>query len=419
MSVEYDIVIVGGGMVGAALAAKLASQEATSGLRIALVEAGPQPPLFTGDNFDPRVVALSQKSAALLQSLGVWQDIMQVRACAYTAMDIWDAEGTGNIQFYAEDVHQPCLGHIIENSTVVRCLRNRLESLPSVTLLDGYRVVGFDNSTLPGKLTLQGTDNLQGTDKECTRELHASLVVAADGARSQMREMVGLKTREWDYHHTAIVTTVRCERSHQFTCWQRFTQRGPIALLPLQPSASASASADTGSRHFCSLVWSAQSDLAEELMALDTPAFCHRLGQAFEYRLGAVEQTAERFAIPLRQRHAVDYIGSGFALVGDAAHSIHPLAGQGVNLGFYDVQALAEEVSRACQRNIPLVDGSILRRYQRNRKTQNLLAMASMESFKQLFAADDPFVRWARNSGMSLVNNQFFLKKQLAQIAAG
>ncbi|WP_075184866.1 UbiH/UbiF/VisC/COQ6 family ubiquinone biosynthesis hydroxylase [Teredinibacter haidensis] len=404
---HYDLVIVGGGMVGALLAASIAQHSATAHLNIAVIEARAEPEFFSGEQFDPRVVALSRKSKGLLDSLGVWGAIREARACAYGAMEIWDAEGTGNIQFYASDVHEASLGHIIENSVVVNVLREYLRTQSSVTLLDGWRVTHFEHAENKNTLSI-----CHKTESSAT--LSCDLVIAADGAHSELREMAGLKTREWDYGHTAIVTTVCTEKPHEYCCWQRFSQQGPIAFLPMQVDSVPPASA-----HHSSLVWSVKTGIAEELMALEDAKFCQRLGRAFEYRLGAVEHTAKRFAIPLRQRHAVDYICPGLALIGDAAHTIHPLAGQGANLGFYDVQALADEIVRACQRNIPLSEDSILRRFQRARKSHNLSAMLLMEGFKRLFSTDDPAIRWARNVGMSLVNKQALLKRQLAKLASG
>lgn len=406
---HFDIVIVGGGMVGAALAADIARRPECAHVRLAVVDAGDTPCAYSGQNFDPRVVALSEKSQQLLERVGAWSAIAERRACAYRAMYVWDGEGTASIEFCAEDVHKAQLGHIVENSVVVRALHQCLAALPAITLLQGRHVKGFHRS-VDGvcELVLQGPVATQCKSVSC------SMVVAADGAHSTLRDLAHIDTREWDYGQTAIVTTVKTAQPHQNTCWQRFTQQGPIALLPLQVSARGAPSECS-----VSLVWSADTVLADELMALDAQAFCQRLGRAVEWRLGDIMQSDQRFAISLRQRHAMAYVAPGLALVGDAAHTIHPLAGQGVNLGFYDVDALATEIDRACQRKVPLTDRSILRRYQRQRQTHNLAAMLSMEGFKRLFGADALPLRWARNTGMALLNKQLFLKKQLTKIASG
>ncbi len=405
---DFDVIIVGAGMVGATLAVLLLTGKHTRCLKIAIVDAADPAPRFEATNFDPRVVALSKQSERLLKGMDVWQSVLNERACPYYQMNIWDAEGTGNIQFHAEDIHEENLGHIVESSLLVRALHEKLQQNESLTYFKPYRVKDYSSSQQRNTLLLETTEQQQ-------LSVCAPLVVAADGAHSKLRELAGIKTREWDYGHTAIVTTVKHQQAHQNCCWQRFTQQGPIAFLPLQQADRPQGD----DQHYSSLVWSAETELAKALMALDERAFCVSLSREFESRLGNVESCANRFAIPLRQRHAVDYICEGMALVGDAAHTIHPLAGQGVNLGLYDAQALAAEIARVCERGVPLSDGSLLRRYQRARKTHNLSAMVTMEGFKRLFAADQPAIRCLRNTGMSFFNSQLYLKKQLARVAAG
>ncbi|TQV69701.1 2-octaprenyl-3-methyl-6-methoxy-1,4-benzoquinol hydroxylase [Exilibacterium tricleocarpae] len=398
---QFDILIAGAGLVGASLACALAGHPATAHLRIGIVEAGGAPDVFAGDDFDPRVVALTCASQRYLQRLGAWELVTGARLCPYTDMHVWDAEGTGAIHFDAREVQQDCLGHIVENSVVLAALWQRLEALPGVELLHPEKVSGVER---------RAPDTV-AVSLESGRALAAALLVAADGANSQIRQFVGFKTREWNYGHKAIVTTVKTERSHQFTAWQRFLDTGPLAFLPLQTAA--------GDDHYCSIVWSAQQALADDLMELDSDAFNGRLAQAFEYRLGAVTDSAERFCIPLRQRHAVDYVQPTIALVGDAAHTIHPLAGQGVNLGLLDAAVLGEEVVRAVQRQVPLADFSVLRRYQRRRQSHNLGMMAVMEGFKRLFGTRALPIRWLRNRGMSRLDSLPVLKNAVVKQAMG
>ena len=210
-----------------------------------------------------------------------------------------------------------------------------------------------------------------------------------------MRRLAGCATREWDYLHHATVTSVRCERPHQATAWQRFTDDGPLAFLPL---------ARQGDEHWCSIVWSTVPAEAERLMALDDEAFRHELGKAFEWRLGQDTAVDPRICIPLRQRHAKRYVESGLALIGDAAHSIHPLAGQGVNLGFLDAAVLAEVLLHALQRGEQANDVRVLSRYERRRMPHNLAMMAAMEGFERLFQADPLPLRLLRNSGLNWVD---------------
>ena len=394
----FDIVIVGAGLVGASLACAIAQQDVHQELRIALIEASQSADNFSGENFDPRVVALTQASQNLLLKIGVWDEIVAARACAYTDMQVWDGEGTAQIHFSSADVRRRYLGHIVENSVIVTALRNKLATHSQITVIQPARVTQLHNGA---GVALQ-LDNGQ--------EMTASLLIAADGSQSTVRELANFETREWDYGHKAIVATVQTALPHQATAWQRFMRTGPLAFLPLP---------ETNTKHFCSIVWSADIELADELMALDTAEFNARLAAAFEHKLGAVLHTSQRFAIPLRQRHAKTYIQPHIALVGDAAHNIHPLAGQGVNLGLLDVAVLAQEIERAQQRKIPINDFSILRRYQRQRLTGNLIMMSAMEGFKRLFGSHSLMITWLRNSGMRQLDSLTELKKVIIKAAMG
>lgn len=401
----FDVVIVGAGMVGSAIACALAADSRGESLRIAVIEASGPLSHFTGTEFDPRVVALTHASQSLLDSVGAWDQIQSERLCAYQHMVVWDAEGTGEIDFHANDVQQANLGHIIENSVVARALMAQLENFSGITLLQPAKVqsIARDEHTQNSKVVL-----------EDGRVLTAPLLLAADGANSIVRRLMNMPTREWNYGHHAIVTTVRTEKSHQATAWQRFLPSGPLAFLPLHTTIEG-APCD----HYSSIVWSIDDHHVDNILQLDSAAFAEALSQAFEYRLGAVTEVADRYSFPLRQRHAVSYIQPGIALMGDAAHTIHPLAGQGVNLGFMDACAMRDEILRACHRGIPLHDSSILKRYQRARKTHNLSMMGVMEGFKRLFGADDLAVRWLRNAGMKGVNSVPLLKNALVKQAMG
>lgn len=399
---EFDVIIVGAGLVGAALACAIAQTEVAQQLRIAVVEAGSEAQHFAGDNFDPRVVALTHASEKLLRNINCWDAIARARVCAYREMKVWDGEGTAVIEFDCAEVQQTHLGHIVENSLIVNQLRACMAQLPNITLIKPAAVTALISSGTQGSAVRITLDN--GV------VLSSGLIIAADGAKSRVRELAGFATREWDYGQQAIITTVHTERPHEFTAWQRFMHTGPLAFLPLQHD---------GNVHRCSIVWSADDELAQQLMALDDGAFCARLAQAFEIRLGNVLACDKRFAIPLRQRHATSYVKPGIALVGDAAHNIHPLAGQGVNLGLLDVIALAEEIERALTRGLPLSDESILRRYQRQRLAGNLGMMSAMEAFKRLFGNQSLAVNWLRNTGMRQLNSIPAIKKVIVNAALG
>ncbi|MDF3195449.1 2-octaprenyl-3-methyl-6-methoxy-1,4-benzoquinol hydroxylase [Pseudomonas sp. 1928-m] len=379
---QADLIIVGAGMVGSALALALQDQ----GLEILLVDGGPLSvkPFYPQAAFEPRVSALSVASQRILDRLGVWDGIAARRACPYGEMQVWDGSGTGQIHFSAASVHAESLGHIVENRVVQDALLERLHDSP-IGLLPGARLEQLRRSGDGWLLSLSDG-----------RELRAPLIIAADGANSAVRRLAGCATREWDYLHHAIVTSVRCSKPHQATAWQRFTDDGPLAFLPLAGPAG---------EHWCSIVWSVTPTEAERLMALGDAGFRRALGFAFEHRLGEVLHADPRLCIPLRQRHAKRYVEDGLALIGDAAHSIHPLAGQGVNLGFLDVAVLAEVLLHAAQRGERLSDVKVLSRYERRRMPHNLAMMAAMEGFERLFQADPLPLRWLRNSGLNWVDD--------------
>jgi 2-octaprenylphenol hydroxylase len=397
---DFDVIVVGAGLVGSALALGLAQQ----GWQVALVEGDTRasvlaepPPARDVSDFEPRVSALSLASEALLTALGAWSGVLAGRHCRYQDMVVWDGDGTGRIHFSAGDLQAPALGTLVENRHIVRALWHGLLGCRTLTLLDGVQVAGWSSS--------------QGLSLADGRRLTARLVVGADGAHSRLRQWAGLPTREWDYDQDAIVCTVRTVHPHRMTAWQRFSATGPLAFLPLV--------SEQGDDRFCSIVWSQDTDAARRLMALPDEAFQCELERAFEYTLGPVEAVSRRFAFPLRQGHAKDYVADGLALVGDAAHTIHPLAGQGANLGYGDVGVLLDELARARELGLSPADPLLLARYQRRRKGENLAMMATMEGFKQLFARDELPVRWLRNAGLRWLDRLGPLKHRLAAEAMG
>ena len=378
---QADLIIVGAGMVGSTLALALEG----SGLDILVLDASP---LEAADfdpqgGFEPRVSALSAASQRIFERLGAWPGMSARRVSPYTDMHVWDGSGTGQIHFSAETVHAEVLGHIVENRVVQDALLETMQRRGGQRLLGAARLERLERTPQGWQLTLDDG-----------RQLNAPLLVAADGANSAVRRLAGCETREWDYLHQAIVTSVRCSEPHQRTAWQRFTDDGPLAFLPLERD---------GDQHWCSIVWSVTELEARRLMALDDVAFRAALGRAFEQRLGEVEEVDPRLCIPLRQRHAKRYVQPGLALIGDAAHTIHPLAGQGVNLGLLDAAVLAEVIEAALARGERPEDIRVLSRFERRRMPHNLAMMAAMEGLERLFQADSLPLRWLRNTGLKAV----------------
>jgi len=409
---HYDIIVVGAGLVGAAFALRMAqilshctgdSRKGGPG-KIALLEARPIPAPVNSSatTFDPQVVALTEASRQWLDGLDVWQACAG-RACPYSRMSVRDGEGTGCIEFDAAEVQRANLGHIVENSLLRASL---LSAIAEQDNIDLYCPATVESLRREGDtITVNLLDGAQ---------LTSALVVAADGANSPIRAQMGFELRTWGYEHTAITATLKTQNPHGFTARQWFAPSGPLAFLPLRASAEES----PAEAHYVSIVWSQTPEQAERLMALDDAAFCRELTIVSEGALGRIESVSERVQFPLSQRHGVDYVQPGIALIGDAAHTIHPLAGQGVNLGFSDARVLAEELERALEQS-SLGGLQILKRYQRRRKPDNLAMMATMEGFKRLFERDELPVRLLRNIGMSGLNRLAPLKNSLIRQAMG
>jgi len=400
---EFDIVIVGAGIAGGALACALQDSD----YRVALVEATPLQlkPLQvqassdgTGvDSFDSRVSAITPASQRFLAGLGAWDKILEQRVCPYQYMRVWDGEGTGAIDFSAVEVQAEQLGYIIENRVLTRALLSQV--------VERGRVVLFHPARLQN--ILRRDDGAPTLLLEDGQQLDCKLLVGADGALSKLRQLAQFETREWDYGHHALVCTVETELAHESTAYQRFMGSGPLAFLPL-PGVDG--------RHYCSIVWSIDSAGIDAIVGLADDEFLGRLQQSFESRLGRLRACSARVAFPLRQRHAIDYVQAGLALVGDAAHTIHPLAGQGINLGLQDVAVLAQELLRAGSDPGEL---ALLKRYQRQRKGDNLLMMAAMDGFKQLFGRGPLPLRVLRGIGMRLANRAGPVKQEIMRRAMG
>ncbi|MCZ6559698.1 MAG: UbiH/UbiF/VisC/COQ6 family ubiquinone biosynthesis hydroxylase [Gammaproteobacteria bacterium] len=375
------ICIVGGGMVGCALAALLGRDERFTGT-VVLLEAGDPP--VAGDHYDLRVVALSAASQRVLEAAGAWAEIAATRASPYREMQVWDAESKpgfpGSVHFSAAEVGAATLGYIVENQLIRLALWQTLESMERVVLRPNCRVSELRLEDATARLTLDS-----GEVMDCT------LVVAADGAASPLREMAEIETTGWSYQQKAVVTHVQTQNPHQETAWQRFLPSGPLAFLPLADGRS-------------SVVWSNTVEGAERLLGLDDQEFLAELEAASDGQLGKMLSCSQRAAFPLRLLHARDYCRQRLVLIGDAAHAIHPLAGQGVNLGFLDAAALYETLIKALQADEDPGDRSVLRRYERWRKGDNLAMLAAMDGIKRLFSNDSRSLARIRGFGLSLVN---------------
>lgn len=381
-----DVIIVGGGLVGSTLACALGQH----GLSIAVVEAKQAPVAWSLNGYDLRVSAITHATKRILTNLQVWQKLPEERVTAFQNMRVWDAQGDGEIDFDSGDVSEATLGYIIENRELLSALRQTLQRLDNVKIVCPAECTALQVDADAAILNL-----VDG------QELTASLLIGADGARSWVREQLQIDLSTWSYHQHAIVTYVETEQVHQATAWQRFLPTGPLAFLPLSDP------------HWCSIVWTQTPQQAQHLVSLTDQAFQSQLGVAFDWRLGKVLSVGPRVQFPLAMRHAKQYVCQRAALVGDSAHTIHPLAGQGVNLGILDAASLAASVAEALASQRDIGSERCLRRYERWRKAHNIEMIAAMEVFKRLFCNRSITLGILRNVGLNVVN-QFDAFKVLA-----
>jgi len=388
---EFDVVIVGGGMVGAAFACALDDTP----LKVALIEGHVPDLQWPKEHHDLRTSALSRASQRILESLQVWPYVESMRANAYTDMHVWDASGNGVIHFDCADIGEPSLGHIVENGVIMAALYKRLTEVHNVTLLCPATPLALIKDLNSYLFKLE-----DGTT------LRSKLLVAADGSRSWIRQQAGIECHTHDYAQTALVTNVKTAKHHQHTAWQVFLPDGPLAFLPLKNGYS-------------SIVWSTGTQQAADLLALSDDDFRSALQRAFAGTLGEITETGERATFALRSLHAKQYVKPNLALIGDAAHTIHPLAGQGVNLGFADAACLAEVILEATNQGKDIGALSTLRRYERWRKGDNLSMLTAMSTFKYVFGGHSPVLRVGRNLGLNLTNRLTPAKNFFIRYAMG
>ncbi len=387
---EFDIVIVGGGLVGLSLAAALGASD----LSVAILEARQPVVDWPADSIDLRVYAITRESQNLFERVGAWPAMLP-KAGPFRDMRVWDSGGNGDIHFSSADLGEPYLGHILESRVIEKALLDVIAGLSHVQRFCPATVKAFGDLADGHRIEL-----------EDGRTLRARLLVGADGKHSKVRDYAGIHVHISDYGQQAMVAVVATERAHAETAWQRFLPTGPLAFLPLADGRS-------------SIVWSATSDEAERLLELDEPNFCTALGEAFEQRLGSVTACGERVLFPLQRQYAEHYVAPRIALVGDASHVIHPLAGQGVNLGLKDVRELASTLLDSRKRERDIGSLPVLRRYERARKGDNMATMLAMDGFKHLFASRIAPLRWARNFGLNLVDAAQPVKNQIMRAAMG
>jgi len=390
MKKEFDIVIVGGGMVGAAVACSLGGSD----LNVAVVERALPEAFEAAQPHDLRVSALSIASKNILETIGAWGGVLRRRSCPFKRMRVW--ETAGDTEFNSDDINYPELGFIVENR------------ITQLALLE--RLVEFDNIELIAPAAIKKI-NYSGSEQtvlelEDGSELQTRLLVAADGGNSRVRQTVGLGVNSWDYKQHAMVIYIETEYGQQDITWQRFVSSGPQAFLPL-----------TG--HYGSIVWYNSADEVRRLKTLSNEDLITELTATFPDCLGKVKQVLGVASFPLKRQHAQQYVKPGVVLVGDAAHMINPLAGQGVNIGLLDAAALGEVLIDAHVKGESIDDITVLKRYEKMRRNENLRMMTVMDAFYRVFSNEVFPVKFFRNLGLGLAERILPAKNKVMRMAMG
>lgn len=389
---SFDVVVHGGGMIGLAVACGLQG----SGLKVAVIEQSPVPVYAAEGNALLRVSAINEGSRRLLEHLQVWPLIAARRISAYHAMDVWEQDSFGKITFDDNVTGMDGLGYIVENDLICWALWQHASQCDDITLFANTALTQVAFGAKEAFITLNNGNMLT-----------ASLLVAADGAHSWLREQAHIPLTFWDYQHHALVATVRTEEPHNAVARQLFHHDGILAFLPLQqPNLS-------------SIVWSLPPVEASRYLAMQPPLFEQQLAITFDTRLGLCHLASERQVFPLTARYARNFAAHRLALVGDAAHTIHPLAGQGANLGFMDASTLVRELRRIHTQRRDIGLHISLRRYERERKLNAALMLAAMQGLKTLFSGSHPVKKWIRSLGLTLADKLPGVKPLLVRQAMG
>ena len=398
MNEQYRIVIVGAGVTGLTIAALLAQSKHGDRLKLTLIDANARTKHRANDDVALRVSAIATGSADLLDSVGAWSAAVAMRASAYDGMRVWDESSTADsgdaLHFDAAEFAVPQLGFIVENALLADAILKVLDR-ENIAMIFASPIASLQASPRGHQVVLKDG-----------RKIDADLVIGADGARSFVRDCIGIETDEWEYGQAAFVTHLQPEKPHRNIAWQRFLHTGPIGMLPLVDGR-------------VSVVWSTTEDQAQWAMSATDDELGTALGDASDHVLGQLQVAGPRGVFPLRAKHVRDYVKAGVALIGDAAHAVHPLAGQGANLGLQDAATLADVINTALQHGEHPGDRPVLRRYERARKGANASMLHFMTGLNRLFATDSALLKELRTTGMRLFNRSGPIREHVVRVALG
>ncbi len=393
MMKNFDCVVVGGGMVGAASALTLANL----GLNVAIVEVKPCDVFQPKSPFDLRVSAISAATQQLLEQLDVWNSLAEKRLCPYSRLGVWESE-LSYTEFNSQTIKQPILGHIVENRLIQLSLWEAIQNRHNITTFCPNTLLSFEQYDDEVIIELEG------------HTLSSKLLIAADGANSKVRTLANIGVTGWNYAQSAMLINVETELLQQNITWQQFYETGPVAMLPL------SGKSELGG--YASLVWYHQKNEIKRLSSLDNHQLELEVMKHFPERLGKIK-VIDKGAFSLTRKHANTYQKNRVILLGDAAHTINPMAGQGVNIGFKDIKALQHVIAEAIGNGEAWFDVDVLSRYEQKRRTDNLLMMTAMDALYVSFSHPSIIAKAARNLGLFIANKPGAIKNKALAYACG
>ena len=384
-----DVLINGAGLVGSTCALSLAQ----NGLDVLILDQSPSDPPIQPEPV--RVSALNIASQNILTALSVWDSLPAEIKTPFEKIEVWDATGRGHLKFEAASIGIEQLGHIVSNPGICATLHQAINEHPNTSIIWADAIT--ECVTSENKITVL-TEN--------GRTINSQLLVGSDGAKSKIRKLANIEHEANSYQQVAIVASVTTSKPHGSCARQRFLETGPLAFLPI-------------SNNQCSIVWSSDLEEANRLLMLSDTAFSEALAAAFNYELGSIESVSLRRSFPLARQHAKRYIGDRIALIGDAAHTVHPLAGLGANQGISDAAALSQIINARHSENRDFSTRSVLRRYERWRSSENAFLLDTIDSLQKCFGIQNPVVSRARSAGLNLTDRSDILKRNLMHHAIG